>query len=56
MSRINMNLHHSVGYSLVLALVTREHLSCPVAADKLAVVYYGDREYLLIFELSAEFR
>ena len=42
MSRINMNLHHSVGYSLVLALVTREHLSCPVAADQLALVNSGE--------------
>ena len=41
MSGINMNLHHSVGYSLVLAVVTSEHLSCPVAADELAVVSNG---------------
>ena len=42
MSRIKMNLHHSVGYSLVLALVTREHLSCPVDVDQLNVVKYGE--------------
>ena len=44
MSRINMNLHDPVGYSLVLALVTREHLSCPMAADQLAVVNYGEED------------
>ena len=42
MSRVIMNLHHSVGYSLVLALVTREQLSCPVAADQLVVINYGE--------------
>ena len=35
-----MHLHHSIRYSLALALVTREHLSCPVAADQLALVNY----------------
>ena len=41
MSSIIVNLHHSAGYSLVFALVTREHLSCPVAADQLDIVNKG---------------
>ena len=41
-SRIIMNLHHSGGYSPVLALLTRDPLSCPVAADQLAVLHYGE--------------
>ena len=43
MSRIIMNLHNSDRQSLVLAGVTREPLSYPVAADQLCrVVIYGE--------------
>ena len=44
MSRNDMNLHHSVGCSVVLALVTRQHISFPVAADQLAVYNYGEED------------
>ena len=42
MSRSIMNPHNSVGNSFVLVLVTRERLSCPVAAVELTVVKYWE--------------
>ena len=41
-SGVNMKLHHSVRHSLILAMVTREHLSFHVAADRLDVGNYWE--------------
>ena len=49
MRRVIMDLHQTVRYCPILAMVTRKHAFCLVATDRLTVGNYGEVNF---YELS----